>query len=77
MAALLSLTWLRLATSSSARFGGRQPYLFVRKIPYVIVEETLAYYAFPEEHWRRVRTNNPLERILREIRRRTRALAKI
>ena len=34
-------------------------------------EETLAYYAFPEEHWRRIRTNNPLERILREIRRRT------
>jgi putative transposase len=31
-------------------------------------EETLAYYAFPEEHWRRIRTNNPLERILREIR---------
>ena len=26
------------------------------------VEETLAYYAFPEEHWRRIRTNNPLER---------------
>ena len=36
------------------------------------IEETLAYYAFPEEHWRRIRTNNPLERILREIRRRTR-----
>jgi len=36
------------------------------------VEETLSYYAFPEEHWRRIRTNNPLERILREIRRRTR-----
>ena len=30
----------------------------------------LAYYAFPEEHWRRI--PNPLERILREIRRRTR-----
>ena len=30
------------------------------------VEETLSYYAFPEEHWRRIRTNNPLERILRE-----------
>jgi transposase-like protein len=27
------------------------------------VEETLAYYAFPDEHWRRIRTNNPLERI--------------
>jgi transposase-like protein len=38
------------------------------------VLETLAYYAFPEEHWRRIRTNNPLERIMREIRRRTRAV---
>ena len=37
-------------------------------------EETLTYYAFPEEHWRRFRTNNPLERILREIRRRTRVV---
>jgi putative transposase len=34
------------------------------------VEETLTHYAFPEEHWRRVRTDNPLEHILREIRRR-------
>jgi putative transposase len=40
----------------------------------VAVEETLTYYAFPEEHWRRIRTNNPLERILREIRRRTRVV---
>jgi transposase-like protein len=38
------------------------------------VEETLTYYTFPEEHWRRIRTNNPLERILREIRRRTRVV---
>ena len=38
------------------------------------VEETLAYYAFPEEHWRRIRINNPLERLLREIRRRTRVV---
>jgi hypothetical protein len=38
------------------------------------VEETLAYYTFPQEHWRRIRTNNPLERILREIRRRTRVV---
>ena len=37
-------------------------------------EETLAYYAFPEEHWRRIRTNNPLERIMREIKRRTRVV---
>jgi putative transposase len=35
-------------------------------------EETLSYYGFPEEHWRRIRTNNPLERVLREIRRHSR-----
>ena len=38
------------------------------------VDETLAYYGFPNEHWRRIRTNNPLERIMREIRRRTRVV---
>jgi hypothetical protein len=31
------------------------------------VEETLTYYAFPEEHCRPVRTNNPLERILHKV----------
>jgi len=36
------------------------------------VEETLCYMAFPREHWTRIRTNNMLERIMREIRRRTR-----
>ena len=38
------------------------------------IQETLSYYAFPEEHHRRIRTNNPLERIMREIRRRTRVV---
>ncbi len=38
------------------------------------VEETLAYMSFPSEHWRKIRTNNPLERIMREIRRRTRVV---
>jgi putative transposase len=37
-------------------------------------EETLSYMAFPSEHWRSLRTNNPLERIMREIRRRTRVV---
>ena len=36
--------------------------------------ETFSYYAFPPEHWRRLRTNNMLERIIREIRRRTRVV---
>ena len=36
--------------------------------------ETLAYTEFPPEHWRRIGTNNRIERINREIRRRTRAV---
>jgi len=35
------------------------------------VEETLRYMSYPREHWRRIRTNNMLERVMREIRRRT------
>jgi transposase-like protein len=38
------------------------------------IEETLPYMSFPGEFWRRIRTNNPLERIMREIRRRTRVV---
>jgi len=38
------------------------------------VGETLTYYAFPDSHWIKLRTNNPLERIMREIRRRTRVV---
>ena len=36
--------------------------------------ETLAYTRFPMEHWRRIRTNNAIERLNREIRRRTRVV---
>ena len=36
--------------------------------------ETLTYCAFPDSHWIKLRTNNPLERIMREIRRRTRVV---
>ena len=36
--------------------------------------QTLTYYAFPSTHWRQIRTNNPLERIIREVRRRTRVV---
>ena len=38
------------------------------------VEETLSYMDFPYEHWRCLRTNNGLERIMKEIRRRTRVV---
>lgn len=38
------------------------------------VEETLTYADFPSEHWARIRTNNVIERLNREIRRRTRVV---
>jgi transposase-like protein len=34
-------------------------------------EDILAFAAFPSEHWRQIWSNNPLERLHREIRRRT------
>ncbi len=38
------------------------------------IDETLSYYRMPSEHRRCLRTNNPLERLMREIRRRTRTV---
>ena len=38
------------------------------------IGETLTYYAFPDKHHRQIRTNNPLERLMREIRRRSRVV---
>ena len=38
------------------------------------VNETLSYMSFPREHWVRLRSNNMLERIMKEIRRRTRVV---
>jgi len=38
------------------------------------IEETLTYMDFPYEHWTRIRTNNAIERLNREIRRRTRVV---
>ena len=38
------------------------------------IEETLTYTNFPFEHWLKIRTNNAIERVNREIRRRTRVV---
>jgi len=38
------------------------------------IQETLSYYEFPDSHWRKIRTNNPLERLMKEIRRRTKVV---
>ncbi len=38
------------------------------------IEETLIYCDFPSEHWTRIHTNNVIEQLNREIRRRTRVV---
>ena len=38
------------------------------------IGETLTYMDFPSQHWTRIRTNNTIERLNREIKRRTRAI---
>ena len=38
------------------------------------IEETLTYMDFPDTHWLKIRTNNVIERLNREIRRRTRVV---
>ena len=39
------------------------------------IEEILTYYVFTSDHWIRIRTNNVMERLNREIRRRTRVVS--
>lgn len=38
------------------------------------IEETLTYMGFPIQHWTRIRTNNTIERLNREIKGRTKAI---
>jgi putative transposase len=38
------------------------------------IHETLAYYAYPSQHWLKLKTNNPMERLLKEARRRTKVV---
>ena len=38
------------------------------------IGESVRYYSMPPEHWRCLRTSNPLERMMQYIRRRTRVV---
>ena len=38
------------------------------------IEENLTYMDFPTQHWTRIRTNNAIERLNREIKRRTKTI---
>jgi Transposase, Mutator family len=36
------------------------------------IDEALSYYRMPSEHWRSIKTDSPLKRLIREIQRRSR-----
>jgi putative transposase len=36
--------------------------------------KTFAYFAYPPQHWLKIKTNNPMERLLKEARRRTKVV---
>jgi putative transposase len=38
------------------------------------IHETFTFYAYPPEHWIKLKTNNPMERLLKEARRRTKVV---
>ena len=38
------------------------------------LEDTLTFCSYPRSHWRHIRSNNPLERLFREVRRRIRVV---
>lgn len=57
--------WRRVADSFRPRFPRLADLMDAAE------EEVLAYLAFPAEHWRQIWSTNPLERVNREVKRRT------
>jgi putative transposase len=58
-------TWRTVADSLRARFTR------VAQLMDEAEDEVLAYLSFPHEHWHQIWSNNPLERLNKEIKRRT------
>ena len=40
------------------------------------LEECLTFYRFPERHWKHIRTSNVIERVFKEVKRRTRVVGR-
>jgi putative transposase len=57
--------WRRVSES----FGSRFPRL--SELMDEAEEDVLSYAAFPQEHWQKIWSNNPLERLNKEVKRRT------
>jgi putative transposase len=57
--------WLRVSEGFRHRFGR------LSELMEEAEEDVLAYGAFPREHWQKIWSNNPLERLNKEVKRRT------
>lgn len=77
VAASLKTIWHQENAEEARHKAARVREQFARSLPAAMrtlegaLEDSLAFYAFPREHWKMLRTNNPLERLMKEIRRRT------
>jgi len=57
--------WLRVADGFRHRFAR------LSELMEEAEEDVLAYASFPQEHWQKIWSNNPLERVNKEVKRRT------
>lgn len=79
VAAAIKTIWYQESAEEARHKAERVIEQFGRSLPAAMktlegaLEDSLTFHAFPREHWKRLRTNNPLERLMKEIRRRTKA----
>ena len=66
--ASMSKQWDKVATELSARYPK------IGALMHDAKAEVLAFAAFPREHWRKIWSTNPLERLNKEIKRRARVV---
>ncbi len=77
VAAALKTIWHQENAEEARHKAARVKEQFGRSLPAAMrtlegaLEDSLTFYEFPREHWKMLRTNNPLERLMKEIRRRT------
>lgn len=77
VAAALKTIWHQENAEEARHKAARVMEQYRRSLPAAMrtlegaLEDSLSFYAFPREHWKMLRTNNPLERLMKEIRRRT------
>ena len=64
--------WIHEAEAKARRFIGEHERALssATKVLREGLSDALTFYQYPSQHWPRIRTNNPLERLLREVKRR-------